>query len=189
VLSGTTIDMNHPVFKAYFEVYNKFPRRASVEVYDAATQQVTTVVIETDAKDRLRIETSGMGGASGDTFSMIVISPTMYMKQGDTWLELPGAQSTMMLSMLNDADSLQQLLNSFGELASYTVAPIGPEAVNGVPAIAYSSEFTLKDGSTSKSKAWVGADGLLIRDHIETSSGTAITTTYTFDPSIKVEAP
>lgn len=186
VLSGTTIDMNNPIFKAYFAVYNKFPRRVSAEVYDADTQKTTTVLIETDAKDRLRLET---GGAADETFSVIVISPTMYIKQGAAWTELPGAQANMFLSMLNDADFLRQMLNAFDELASYTVSPIGPEEVNGAPALAYASEFTLKDGSSSKGKAWIGADGLLVRDYIETSSGMAITTTYTFDPSIKVEAP
>jgi len=189
VLSGTTIDMNNPIFKAYFAVYNKFPRRMSAEVFDASTKKVTTVLIETDAKDRLRLEAGGMGGASDETFSIVIISPTLYMKQGTTWQELPGAQSGMFLSMLTDVDSLQQLLNAFDELASYTVTPLGPEVVNGMPTMAYSSEFTLKDGTSSKGKAWIGADGMLIQDHIETSSGTVVTTTYDFDPSIKVEAP
>jgi len=55
--------------------------------------------------------------------------------------------------------------------------------------MAYSSEFTLKDGKTSKSKAWIGPDGLLARDRTEASDGTVVTTTYEFDPNIKVEAP
>ncbi len=188
-LSGTTIDMNNPIFKAYFAVYNKFPRRARSEVFNPKTKQTTTVVIETDAKDRASFEIGGVGGTSGISMSMVIISPTMYLKQGATWQKLPGAQSGTMLGMLTNADSLQQLLNAFGELTSYTVTPVGPEDVNGVPAIAYSTEITLKDGTTSKGKAWVGADGLLIRDSIETSQGTVVTTTYEFDPSIKVEAP
>lgn len=186
VLSGTTIDMNNPIFKAYFAVYNKFPRRMSAEVFDADTQKVTTVLIETDAKDHLRVET---GGAADEVFSIVVISPTMYIKQGATWMELPGTQSSMFLSMLTDVDSLQQLLSAFDELANYTVRPIGPEVVNGVPAMAYASEFSMKDGTSSKGKAWIGADGLLVRDYIETSSGMVVTTTYSFDPGIKVEAP
>jgi hypothetical protein len=186
VLSGTSIDMNNPIFKAYFAVYSKYPRRMSAEVYDADTQKTTTVLIETDAKDRLRVET---GGAADETFSIIVISPTMYIRQGGTWLELPGAQANMFLGMLNNADFLQQALNAFGELASYTVTPLGPEVVNGAPAMAYSSEFTMKDGTSSKGKAWLGADGLLIQDHTETSSGMVITTTFDYDPGIKVEAP
>lgn len=184
--SGTTIDMNNPIFKAYFAVYNKFPRRASAEVYNADTQKTTTVLIETDAKDHLHIETGDMGN---EAFAMIIISPTMYIKQGNTWQKLPGAQASMFLSMLTDVDSLQQLLNAFGELTSYTVTPLGPEALDGVPAMTYASEFTMKDGTSSTSKAWIGADGLLIRDRIETSDGAVITTTYTFDPGIKVEAP
>jgi hypothetical protein len=189
VLSGTKIDMTNPIFKAYFAVYNKFPRRTRAEVFNSETKQTTAIVIETDAKDHLRLETTGMGGANGITMSMVIISPTLYLKQGATWQKLPGAQAGMMLGMLTDADSLQQLLNAFGELVSYTVTPIGPEDVNGVPAMAYSSEFTLKDGSTSKGKAWIGTDGLLIQDQIETSSGMVVTTTYNFDPNIKVEAP
>lgn len=188
-LSGTKIDPNNPIFKAYFAVYNKFPRRTRAEVFNPKTKQTTTVIIETDAKDHLSLEAGGMGSTSGITMSMVIISPTMYLKQGATWQKLPGAQSGTMLGMLTDADSLQQLLNAFGELASYTVTPVGPEDVNGVPAMAYSSEFTLKDGTTSKGKAWIGADGLLVRDNIETSDGTVVTTTYEFDPSIKVEAP
>jgi hypothetical protein len=185
VLSGTSIDMNNPIFKTYFAVYNKFPRRMSAEVFDAATQKVTTVLIETDAKDHLRIETGG----AAEAFSIIVISPTMYIKQGTTWMELPGAQSSMFLSMLTDADSLQQMLNAFDELASYTITPLGPDVINGTPAMAYASEFILKDGTSSKGKAWLGADGLLIQDRTETSSGMVITTTFDYDPSIKVEAP
>ncbi len=188
-LSGTTIDMNNPIFKAYFAVYNKFPRRARSEVFNPQTKQTTTVVIETDAKDRVSFEIGGVGGTSGMTMSMVIISPTMYLKQGATWQKLPGAQSGTMLGMLTNADSLQQSLNALGELTGYTVTPVGPEDVNGVPAMAYSTEITLKDGTTSKGKAWVGADGLLIRDSIETSQGTVVTTTYEFDPSIKVEAP
>jgi hypothetical protein len=186
VLSGTAIDMNNPIFKAYFAVYDKFPRRMSAEVYDADTQKTTTVLIETDTKDHLRLETSG---TSDQAFSIVVISPTMYIKQDGTWMELPGAQSSMFLSMLTDVDSLQQLLNAFDELANYTVRPVGPETVNGVPAMAYASEFILKDGSSSTGKAWIGVDGLIIQDYIETSSGMAVTTTYDFDPNIKVEAP
>jgi len=188
-LSGTQIDPNNPIFKAYFAVYNKFPRRTRAEVFDPKTKQTTTVLIETDAKDHLHLEVNGMAGTSGITMSMVIISPTMYLKQGATWQKLPGAQSGTMLGMLTDADSLQQLLNAFGELASYTVTPAGPEDVNGVPAMAYSSEFTLKDGTTSKGKAWIGVDGLLVRDSVETSQGTVVTTTYEFDPNIKVEAP
>ena len=189
VLSGTKIDMNNPIFKAYFAVYNKFPRRTRAEVFDPKTKQITTIVIETDAKDHLRLETTGMGSTNGITMSVVIISPTLYLNQGAAWQKLPGAQAGMMLSMLTNADTLQQMLNAFDELASYTVAPIGPEDVNGVPAMAYSSEFTLKDGTSSKGKAWMGADGLLIRDYTETSSGMMITTTYDFDPGIKVEAP
>ena len=188
-LSGTTIDMNNPIFKAYFAVYNKFPRRTRAEVFNPKTQQTSTVLIETDAKDHLSLEVNGMSGTNGITMSMVIISPTMYLKQGATWQKLPGVQSGTMLGMLTNADTLQQLLNAFGELASYTVTPVGPENVNGLPAMAYSSEFTLKDGKTSKGKAWIGADGLLIGDHIESSSGDVITTTYEFDPNIKVEAP
>jgi hypothetical protein len=188
-LSGTKIDMNNPIFKAYFAVYNKFPRRTRAEVFNPKTQQTSTVLIETDAKDHLSLEVNGMSGTNGITMSIVIISPTTYLKQGATWQKLPGAQSGMMLGMLTDADSLQQLLNAFGELASYTVMPVGPEDINGVPAMAYSSEFTLKDGKISKSKAWIGPDGLLTRDHIETSDGAVVTTTYEFDPNIKVEAP
>jgi hypothetical protein len=188
-LSGTKIDMNNPIFKAYFAVYNKFPRRTRAEFFNPKTKQTSTVLIETDANDHLSLEVNGMSGTNGITMSMVIISPTVYLKQGATWQKLPGAQSGTMLGMLTDADSLQQLLNAFGELASYTVTPVGPEDVNGVLAMAYSSEFTLKDGTTSKGKAWIGPDGLLARDHIETSDGTVVTTTYEFDPSIKVEAP
>jgi hypothetical protein len=130
-----------------------------------------------------------MGGTNGITMSMVIISPTLYLKQGAAWQKLPGAQAGMMLGMLTDADSLQQLLNAFDELSSYTITPIGPENLNGVPTMAYSSEFTLKDGKSSKGKAWVGPDGLIIKDVTETSSGIAVTTTYEFDPNIKVEAP
>lgn len=187
-MSGTKIDMNNPVFKAYFAAYDKFPRRTYAEVFSSEMKQTTTVLIETDAKDRLRLEIGGASGTNGITTSMIIISPTLYVNQGTGWLELPGDRSGM-LSMLTDSDSLQQLLNAFDELASYTVKPLGPETVNGVSAMAYASEFALKDGTTSKGKAWIGVDGLLVQDHIETSSGTVVTTTYTFDPNIKVEAP
>ncbi len=189
VLSGTSIDMNNPIFKAYFAVYNKFPRRMRAEAFDPKTKQTATILIETDAKDHLHLETNNIGSTGGVTISMVIISPTLYLKQGATWQKLSGAESGMVLGMLTDADSLQQMLNAFGELANYTVTPVGPEDVNGVPAMAYSSEFTLKDGKSSQGKAWIGADGLLMRDHIETSDGTVVTTTYEFDPNIKVEAP
>ncbi len=58
--------------------------------------------------------------------------------------------------LVNDADSLQYFLNAFNELASYTLKPLGPEDVNGMPALAYASEFTLKDGEIAKGKAWIG---------------------------------
>ena len=32
-LSGTKIDMNNPIFKAYYAVYNKFPRRMRAEAF------------------------------------------------------------------------------------------------------------------------------------------------------------
>ncbi len=189
VLTGTQIDMNNPIFKAYFAVYNKFPRRMQASTFDPKTQQTGSMIMETDSKDHLHIEMSSVGGTKNITTSMIVISPTMYLKMGGTWQKLPGAQATAMLSMLNDANYLQQMLNAFDLLAKYTVSPIGPEDVNGVPAMAYSSEFTLKDGKSSKGKAWIGADGLLLQDVIETSGGLVVTTTYSFDPGIKVEAP
>jgi hypothetical protein len=189
VLSGTKIDMNNPIFKAYFAIYNKFPRRTRAEAFNPKTQQTTTVLIETDAKDHLHLEVGGMGGTNAISMSMVIISPTLYLKQGAAWQKLGSAQGGMFLGMLTDADSLQQLLNAFDELASYTVTPIGPEDVNGTPAMAYASEFTTKDGKTSKGKAWIGADGLLTQDRIETSDGMVITTTYEFDPNIKVEAP
>jgi hypothetical protein len=189
-LSGTKIDMNNPIFKAYYAVYNKFPRRTQSEAFDPKTKQTSTILIETDAKDHLHLETNSMGSTGDVTVSLVIISPTLYLKQGATWQKLPDAQSGALLgSMLTNADLLQQELNAFGELASYTVTPVGPEDVNGVPAMAYSSEFTLKDGKSSKGKAWLGADGLLVRDHIETADGIVVTTTYEFDPNIKVEAP
>ncbi len=188
-LSGTSIDMNNPIFKAYYAVFNKFPRRMRSEAFDPKTQKTSTILLETDTKDHLHLEANGIGNTGNVTESMVIISPTLYLKQGATWQKLPGAESSMVLGMLTDADSLQQMLNAFGELANYTVTPIGPEDVNGVPAMAYSSEFTLTDGKVSKGKAWLGPDGLLVGDHIEMSDGTVVTTTYEFDPSIKVEAP
>ena len=189
VLSGTSIDMNNPIFKAYFAVYNKFPRRMSVETFDTVKKSTMTMIMETDTKDHLRVEIGGIGDTHGITVSMIVISPTMYMKQGAAWQKLPDSMANMYLSMMNSADLLQEALNAFGELASYTVTPLGPEVVNGVPAMVYSSEFTMKDGTSSKGKAWLGADGLLVQDHTETSSGMVITSTFDYDPNIKVEAP
>ncbi len=189
-LSGTSIDMNNPIFKAYYAVYNKFPRRMRAEAFDSQTNKTTTILMETDAKDHLHLEVGGLSAADGVTMSLVIISPTTYLKQGTTWQKLPEAQSGALTgSILTNADFLQQVLNAFGELASYTVTPVGPEDVNGVPAMAYSSVFTLKDGKSSKGKAWIGPDGLLIRDHIEASDGTVVTTTYEFDPNIKVEAP
>jgi hypothetical protein len=189
VLSGTKIDMNNPIFKAYFAVYNKFPRRMRIEAFNPETKHTVTMLIETNAKDHLRFDMNEVEGTRSITTSMVAISPTLYLKQGTTWQKLPGAESGALLGMLTDADSLQQMLNAFGELASYTVTPIGPEDFNGLPAMAYASEFTLKDGKTSKGKAWIGADGLLIGDHIESSAGDVITTTFEFDPNIKIEAP
>ena len=189
VWTGTKIDMNNPIFKAYFAAYNKFPRRAQATVIDAKTQVTSTVLIETDARDHLRIDVSGLHGTKDITTSMVIISPTMYLKEGSNWLKLPGAQAGTLLGLLNDTDSLQQLLNAFDELVNYTVTPLGPEDVNGTSAMAYASEFVLKDGKSSTGKAWIGNDGLLLKDTIETSGGITVTTTYDFDPSIKVEAP
>ena len=120
---------------------------------------------------------------------MVIISPTMYLKEGSNWLKLPGAQAGTLLGLLNDTDSLQQLLNAFDELVNYTVTPLGPEDVNGTSAMVYASEFVLKDGKSSTGTAWIGNDGLLLKDTIETLGGITVTTTYDFDPSIKVEAP
>lgn len=167
---------------------NKFPRRTQADAVYSKTKKTSSIVIETDAKDHLRLEERSIGATNGSSTSMVIISPTLYLKQGATWQKLPGA-SGMMLRMLNDADSLQQALTAFGELASYTINVLGPEDVNGAPAMAYSSEFTLKDGRSSKSKAWIGPDGLLVRDVSEPAGGIVVTTTYMFDPGIKVEAP
>ncbi len=189
-MSGTKIDMNNPIFKAYYAVYNKFPRRMRAEAFDTQTNKTTTILMETDAKDHLHLEIGGLSAADGLTMSVVIISPTTYLKQGATWQKLPDAASGALTNnILTNADFLQQVLNAFGELANYTVTPLGPDNVNGVPAMAYSSEFTLKDGKVSKGKAWIGPDGLLIGDHIETSDGSVITMTYDFDSNIKVEAP
>ena len=188
-LSGTSIDMNNPIFKAYYAVYNKFPRRMRIETFNSKTNRTVTILIETDAKDHLHFDMTEVAGTSSITTSLVAISPTLYLKQGAAWQKLPDAQAGAMLGMLTDANTLQQMLNAFGELASYTVTPIGPEDFKGSPAMAYASEFTLKDGKSSKGKAWIGADGLLIGDHIESSEGDVITTTYDFNPNIKVEAP
>ncbi len=189
VLTGTQIDMNNPIFKAYFATYNKFPRRMQSEVVDAKTQKTTNILIETDSKDHLHLDVNGMGNTGDITTSLIIISPTMYLKQGTQWQQLPGTQAGAMLGMLTSADSLQQVLNAFNELTSYSVSPIGPEDVNGVPAMAYSSEFTMKDGTTSQGKAWVSSDGLIVKDMIVASNNITITTMFDYDPTIKVEAP
>jgi hypothetical protein len=185
-MSGTQIDMNNPLFKAYYAVFNKFPRQMHAEVFDATKNTTTTVTIQTDAKDHAQYD---IEGGDGNLTSMIIISPTMYIKYAGTWQKVPGAQANMMLTMITSADYLEQVLNAFGKLASYSVKPLGPEDLNGVSTTAFSAEFTTKDGKTSTSKAWLGADGLLVQDNIQTSDGTVVTTTFSYDPGIKVEAP
>ncbi len=80
-LSGTAIDRDHPIFKAYFAVYNKFPRRTYSEIFNPAMQETATVLSETDARDQLRVEID-----YGDMIqSLVIISPTIYSLEDGTW--------------------------------------------------------------------------------------------------------
>jgi hypothetical protein len=154
---------------------------------------------------RVRMETSGPGTGSqtriaeyvapdrfhmkGDKDEMIVIGPAAYMKAGDRWMKSPVDMSNMIASV-RDPKFLDELRKSTD------VSFVGPEVLEGTPALVYTYTMTNAFGTnmTTSSKSWVRAsDGVPLRVESESTINgekhRVVVTYYDFNADIKIEPP
>jgi len=120
----------------------------------------------------------------------IAIGKQIYMKQGDSWLQVP---------LNDDFSSAFGLLGPDAAKAFDTIQNVkfvGAELLDGKPTLifTYTSDVTVAGvASTSTNKLWLGAtDGRVYQIVVEgEAAGIKSTTTiiYEYDPSITVEAP
>ena len=125
----------------------------------------------------------------GNGTEVIVLPGKTYMKQGDKWTALPMDMSAMIKSMSPEA-----MKQGFDSMTN--VKELGEQSIDGKTAIGYEydSSVTMM-GITAKShvRMWVDtATDLPLRQEIDGEAmgvKSKSVQTYTFDPSIDIEAP
>jgi len=177
---GSSIDPDDPVFKAYLTSGRTYPRRMTSHDMTYGADNVMTSTHEQVSPDRWRYTTT-----LTVTNTVIVISPTVYEKQGAQWFKLSDQQAQKIWSPF--PEYRQQIVDA-ATVVSVTTQLIGPEDLYGRFVTAYKSIWIYKDGHQSIGKYWIGADGLLYKRDIQTVYGEA-TDFFDYDPSIKIEAP
>ncbi len=121
-----------------------------------------------------------------DSMEMIAIGKETYMKIAGKWKKSP-ANLGQTVSKMRDS------FNEEGMKLLKDVEFVGEDMTDGKNAFVYSYKGNLeKDSTTYTSKLWIGKDdGLPLKIAINYSDGglKQMTTTYAYDPNIKIEAP
>jgi hypothetical protein len=154
-------------------------------VVASTTSGTTTTMMhgEVILPDRFHLFMSISGGAERE---YIIIGSATYAKEGDQWLQLQIDLSGLLANFIDrlDPDAISD------------VRLVGPEEVNGTPALAYTYTYTSTiEGTliTNHDEMWVGVDnGLPIKQVIDGElNGTVyhMEQTIEYDASIIIEAP
>lgn len=148
-------------------------------VMDGTGSMPMHMEVQYNAPDRYHIKT-GPGES-------VVIGSDMYSKRGDTWTKLPGMGASISI------DKLRETFTEEGLKRLSDAQALGDESVDGKPAYKYHFKIGAPSGGVPyETDLWVIKDtGLPAKIHVTYSSGVLkeMTTIYTFDPNVKVEAP
>ena len=160
-----------------FIALKSFSGKIEAEAQTPFKQQVEYV-----APDRYHVVYRDNAGAETE---MIMAGDDAYVKEGDSWKEIPG-----------DTNPTPTLRNSFTEEALKSISDVkfeGEESVNGKPALVYSYKLVTVVGNFPvNQKIWVSkSSGLPMKCYVEYSNGQIKTLTTTFDTEspVTIELP
>ncbi|MGA9398597.1 MAG: hypothetical protein WBV22_10110 [Anaerolineaceae bacterium] len=157
------------------------PFRSTMTMVSAG--KTTNYTVEFQPPDRFHMVMPGV-------VEGVIIGQQGYMKQGDTWLQVPLSADFSSAFGLLGPDAVK----AFDAIQNVKFA--GAEVLDGRPTLifTYTSDVTVAGvASTSTNRLWLGAtDGRVYQIVVDgEAAGVKSTTTiiYEYDPSIKVEAP
>jgi hypothetical protein len=133
--------------------------------------------------DKFHLFSSLSGGPERE---YIIIGSLTYAKVGGRWAKLQIDLSGMLANFINRLDPE----------AISDVRLVGPEDINGIPALAYTYTYTSTvQGTliTNKDEMWVGVDnGLPVKQVVDGELNGVVyhsEQTITYNPSVSIEAP
>ena len=138
--------------------------------------------VEYVAPDRYHVVYRDDAGAATE---MIMVGNDAYLKEGDSWKEIPG-----------DTSPTPTIRNSWTEEALKSISDVkfeGEESLNGKPALVYTYKVVTVVGNfPTKRKIWVSkSSGIPMKSFVEYSNGPIKTLTNTFDTEspVTIELP
>ena len=126
---------------------------------------------------------------------LIILKDATYMKQGNQWVKSPISMGQIISGVLNEQNIEQFVKNMDVQQLKFD----GLDTVNGKPTWVYQYTTSVTLGNQtlkSQAKSWMGITDKLVYKMVTVSDslvnpGSKSTTTilYTYDPTIKIEAP
>jgi hypothetical protein len=164
---------------AGFAVARSFRSRGVVVTRGAGSR--TEVRLDYVAPDRLLLVATGQRPEQND--AIVVIGETAYVKAGDAWLKLEGAQGRQAAARFLRLFDPRALL---AEAGAATHTPAGSEPVDGEPC----AVFAFTDSAGGAGKLWIARrDGLVRRMERRTSAADLTMTLSDYNQPLTIEAP
>ena len=186
---GTTGDLtDEELVKGLDTTFATFPRRQRTTVTLKSSNTTSTAVAELESADRIHASIE----MKGQVYEAVVISPTVYIKTPQGWLQQKDPSSLQLFSVIANpsvflkSSGFQDLLAELKKNKTpYKL--IGTEQMGGVETKIYQYEVHSPEINATYT-FWLGPDGRYYKLDSE-SERIKSSTELEFDPSIKVAAP
>jgi hypothetical protein len=146
-----------------------------------STGSRTEVRLDYVAPDRLLLVATGQRPEQND--AIVIIGETVYVKAGDAWLKLEGAQGRQAAARFLRLFDPRALLVEAG---AATHTPAGSEPVDGEPC----AVFAFTDSAGGTGRLWIARrDGLVRRMERRTSATDLTMTLSDYNQPLTIESP
>lgn len=197
---GLMIGLDNLIVQACLASEEKYPRRETTQLESpqGISVEFKTSVTEYESRDRRQTKFEFPDGTTET--AMIVISPTVFLRQGNQWETIPLQRfwdaHVMPIPKLS-ANAITFDLITVPDLTAkkptnVSTQQVGVETFHGVSTQIYETNWTDGTDQSGTMKVWIGSDGLTYKSHSFTKDGfgeSTVLVTYEYDPSIRVETP
>lgn len=178
-------DARSLILAALKSTTQKYPRTFNGQVKLPNSDTSSQMTVQEEAPDKRFVEVIN---PDGSIFSTVVISPTVYVNQGNGWETYTGDTVSSAMAIYANLSNPEADLGDFGEDVMPAISD--NEEVNGIETVLYTYETTLPTGVMTSGKIWIGArDQLIYKYSVEASDGTQIAGTYDFTTPVSIVPP
>jgi hypothetical protein len=164
-----------------------YPRITNASIQDSAQNHDTQIRIE-NAAPGIGHSTVEQDGVT--LMEIILITPTLYVKQGQDWLPYPSDQASAYASIFTENIDPQTYMQQVDPTVKISVTSAGQESLNGIDASVYDVVGTFTDGTQSTGKIWIGVQDQRIYQYtVQTSDGKTVQEQYDYNTAVNIEAP